>query len=380
MRGTRSLALVAAAVLGIAGAAPGRAQSVATKAGAAAKTVSANLGTSGPAAVTPASVVAAAAEGEWTTIAPSDLLVMDLPPLPTAIDTAPANAEGEPPIAPPVVPPPAVPRRIVVQLIAPPYSQGWVSNIRTLAGAHWWDGLAIVRVQDNYVVQWGDPEGETPALARPLPEGLQRMPAADYLAGKPGGCGAFAQMCADPSLALFTSDEIRDSYADHAGFVGGFPVAVEGSRTWPVHCYGSVGIGRNVAPDTGTGAELYAVIGQAPRQLDRNIAVVGRVIEGIEHLSSLPRGTAELGFYATPEQRTPILSVRLGSEVPELPAYQYLSTTSASFARYVHARANRKDDFYIQPAGSVDVCNVPVPVRRAPLPPEPKKTRGKPSR
>jgi peptidylprolyl isomerase len=55
--------------------------------------------------------------------------------------------------------------------------------------------------------------------------------------------------------------------------------------------------------------------------------------------------------------------------VPDLPRYEYLSTSSDSFARYVHARANRQDTFYIQPAGAVDVCNVPVPVRRVTEPP-----------
>ena len=52
--------------------------------------------------------------------------------------------------------------------------------------------------------------------------------------------------------------------------------------------------GRN-EPDTGTGGELYAIIGHAPRQLDRNIALVGRVVQGIEQMSSLPRGTEALG-------------------------------------------------------------------------------------
>ncbi len=100
-------------------------------------------------------------------------------------------------------------------------------------------------------------------------------------------------------------------------------------------------------------------------------------LRGIEHLASLPRGTAELGFYATPDEHTPILSIRRGNELEDLPRYEYLATSSESFARYVHARANRKDAFYIQPAGAVDVCNVPVPVRtvKAPEAPASKKKR-----
>jgi len=296
----------------------------------------------------PPAIVAAAADGEWVTIPSADLLVMDLYPRDTA-----EELEG---------------RRVVIQLIGPPWSQGWVNNIRRLAAARWWDGLAVVRVQDNYVAQWGDPYAENPALARPLPSGLQKMPAADYVAGKPGGCGNFAEVCPDPDVRFVTDPEIRDSYADHVGFVAGWPVALKGSLSWPVHCYATVGVGRDLAPDTGSGAELYAVIGQAPRQLDRNIAVVGRVIKGIENLSALPRGTGELGFYASPEKRTPILSVRPASEVPDLPRYQYLSTSSTSFARYLRARANREDEFYVQPAGGVDICNVPVPMRHIPEP------------
>jgi peptidylprolyl isomerase len=127
-----------------------------------------------------------------------------------------------------------------------------------------------------------------------------------------------------------------------------------------------VGVGRDLSPNTGSGAELYTVIGHAPRHLDRNIALVGRVIEGIEHLSSLQRGTGALGFYETAAERVPIRSVRLGSELEADPGlkFEYLSTESASFATYADARANRRDPFFIRPAGGADICNIPVPVRR----------------
>jgi peptidylprolyl isomerase len=125
-----------------------------------------------------------------------------------------------------------------------------------------------------------------------------------------------------------------------------------------------VGVGRNLSPDTGSGAELYTVIGHAPRHLDRNIALVGRVIEGIEHMSSLPRGTGALGFYEQEEERVPILSVRLGNGTKDVPAFEYLSTDSDSFAAYAHARANRRDPFFNVSAGGADICNIPVPVRR----------------
>jgi len=152
------------------------------------------------------------------------------------------------------------------------------------------------------------------------------------------------------------------------GIEKGFRKEVEKSTFWPLHCYGMVGVGRNLSPDTGSGAELYTVIGHAPRHLDRNIALVGRVIEGMQHLSSLPRGSGALGFYTAEEaaKRTPILTVRVASDLPaaEQPKFEYLSTESETFARYAEAIANRRDPFFITPAGGADICNIKVPVRR----------------
>ena len=284
----------------------------------------------------PVEIAASAPRAEWVAIAPEDLLVMTLAP----------DARGKP-------------RQVVIQLMPAPFSQGWVANIRTLAKARWWDGMSVNRVQDNYVAQWGDPNGEDAAKAKKLPGGLKTMSESAYDTPEPtAGLASDMQLLANG----------RDAYAPSVGFTRGFPGGQDGTKRWPIHCYGSVGVGRNLSPDTGSGAELYAVIGHAPRHLDRNIAVVGRVVEGIEHLSSLPRGTEALGFYATAAERTPIASIRLASDMPagERPRFEYLSTEGASFARYAEARANRKDAFFIRPAGGADVCNVPVPVRRVP--------------
>ena len=305
---------------------------------------------------TPVEIVAAAPAADWAAIAPSDLLVMDLAP----------DGAGKS-------------RRVVIQLLPVPFSQGWIGNIRKLAAAHWWDGTSVNRVQDNYVVQWGDADGDDKAKAKPLPLGLKVVPQGDYQAEAPKAWAA-------PPILRQQRSWIRDNYAGNAVFHGAWPLGTiepgepliyKDAQTgrvipppstqpfWPVHCYATVGVGRDMPPDTGSGAELYAVIGHAPRQLDRNIAVVGRVIEGIELLSSLPRGTGTLGFYEQAGERVPIVSVRIGDQVPGLPRYEYLSTESASFARYADARANRRDAFYIRPAGGADICNIPVPVRRA---------------
>jgi cyclophilin family peptidyl-prolyl cis-trans isomerase len=188
----------------------------------------------------PSEIVAKANVKEWAAIAPSDLLVMDLAPLNGKV------------------------RRVVIQLVPAPFSQGWVGNIRKLAAAKWWDGTSINRVQDNYVAQWGDATEK-----KALPEGLATVPESEYVT---------EDFVGRPFYSLEGS--WRDSYSHDTGFYRGWPIAFGKEGYWPVHCYGMVGVGRNLSPDTGTGAELYTVIGHAPRHLDRNIALVGRVIEG----------------------------------------------------------------------------------------------------
>ncbi len=272
--------------------------------------------------LTPNDIVAKAPAAAWRAIPADDLLVMDL-------------KNGG---------------RIVIQL-APDFAPVHVANIRALARGQWWDGAAIYRVQDNYVAQWGQGEAE-----RPFPTGVIAKPPAEYwrpLRGLPVRPLGFA-----------------DPYAPAAGYALGWPIAYS-PRTGTAnltHCYGYVGVGRDLAPDTGSGGELYAIIGHGPRQLDRNIALVGRVLEGIERLSSLPRGTGDLGFYTDRKEDTPVARIRVASQMPaaERPSFQYMDTGSAIFASYLRLRANRKDAFYERPSGGVDLCNAPVPVRKTP--------------
>ena len=126
-----------------------------------------------------------------------------------------------------------------------------------------------------------------------------------------------------------------------------------------------VGAGRDNASESGNGAELYAVIGNAPRLLDRNVTLIGRVVQGIELLSSLRRGTGALGFYEKAGERTPIKEVRFASELPadKRLNLEALRTDSATFKTLIEMRRFRKDDWYKEPAGHVDVCNVPLPIR-----------------
>ena len=270
----------------------------------------------------PSEIVKAAPAAAWRTIDPADLMVIDL-------------KNGG---------------RVVVQL-APQFAPVHVANIQALAKGGWWTGAAVYRVQDNYVAQWGNNDAQ-----KPLPPGVVAKPPAEY----------------ERPLQGLTIHPLGspDAYAPQTGFTIGWPVAFDpkaGTANLP-HCYASVGVGRDLSPDTGMGGELYAAIGHAPRHLDRVIAVVGRVVEGIEAFSALPRGTEALGFYKERSSDVPIARVTLAADLPatERPSFQYMDTQSASFAAYLKARANRHDDFFIRPAGGVDLCNAPVPIRRTP--------------
>jgi peptidylprolyl isomerase len=126
-----------------------------------------------------------------------------------------------------------------------------------------------------------------------------------------------------------------------------------------------VGAGRDNDVDSGGGTELYVVIGQAPRHLDRNVTLLGRVVRGMELLSVMPRGSGALGFYEHPAERSPLKSLRVAADLPEAERtpLEVLRTDTATFAAFVDARRNRHEEWFKVPAGRIDVCNVPVPAR-----------------
>ena len=239
--------------------------------------------------------------------------------------------------------------RVVIEL-APAFAPRHVANIKALVHEHYFDGLSIVRAQDNYVVQWGDPDNK---------RGVQK--AQKNLAAE------FSRSAKELPFTLLADP---DSYAPEVGFVDALPAAREPHThlAWLVHCYGMVGAGRDNDVDSGGGTELYAVIGHAPRQLDRNVTLVGRVVAGMELLSTLKRGTGPLGFYEKPAERTAIRSIRLAADVPEAErtALEIMRTDTQTFTDLVEVRRNRRDEWYKVPAGHIDICNVPLVARLRP--------------
>lgn len=230
---------------------------------------------SAAASPTLAEIESTAPAGAWRPVAPENLLLLD-------------TARGT----------------LAIEL-APDFAPAHVAAVRALVRAGAFAGGAVTRVQDNYVVQWAtkaaaaDAAPPTTTAAKPeLPPEYERS-----AAGLP-----------------FTPLPYRDAYAPQTGFSGGWPVARDGGAMWLVHCYATVGAGRDNPPSTGDGSELYAVVGHAPRHLDRNMAVVGRAIDGLAPLAALPRGTEALGFYKTAAERLPITAAHLAADTPARPA------------------------------------------------------------
>jgi cyclophilin family peptidyl-prolyl cis-trans isomerase len=266
-------------------------------------------------------VVKASKPTDWRPIDPDNTLVMDLP-------------SG----------------RVVIEM-APAFAPNHVRNIKALAREHYFDGLAIIRSQDNWVAQWGDPDEEK--NPRPVKDAKAKLKAEFTVPLK--------------NDTQFTRLPDRDGYAPVVGHSNGFPVGHDPKKgqAWLVHCYGMVGVGRDNDPDSGGGTSLYAVTGHAPRHLDRNITVVGRVIAGMPLLSSLPRGTGPMGFYDKPGQNVPITSVKVVSDMPEeqRPKFEVMRTDSKTYQAVVEAQRNRGGPWTLVPAGYIELCNAPIPVR-----------------
>ena len=265
----------------------------------------------------PAEVIAASKPAEWRALDPENTLYMDFP-------------EG----------------RVVIEM-APQFAPNHVANVKTLSREGFFANGAVTRVQDNFVTQWaqaGDP-------ARPPKVGVEKLNAEFTL----------------PRVAIANFDVLPDpdTYADEVGYINGMTAARDAASVWLTHCYGMVGVGRENDENSGGGTELYVIIGHSPRNLDRQLTMLGRVVQGMEIMSAFPRGTGDAGFYKTPAEYRRYADIKVAADVPvaQRTNLEVMRTDSASFATLVNSRRWRKDDFYTKPVGRIGLCNITVPVR-----------------
>ena len=265
----------------------------------------------------PAEVIAASQPAEWRALDPENTLYMDFP-------------EG----------------RVVIEM-APQFAPNHVANVKALSREGFFANGAVTRVQDNFVTQWaqaGDP-------ARPPKVGVEKLNAEFTL----------------PRVAIANFDVLPDpdTYADEVGYINGMTAARDAASVWLTHCYGMVGVGRENDENSGGGTELYVIIGHSPRNLDRQLTMLGRVVQGMEIMSAFPRGTGDAGFYKTPAEYRRYADIKVAADVPvaQRTNLEVMRTDSASFATLVNSRRWRKDDFYTKPVGRIGLCNITVPVR-----------------
>jgi peptidylprolyl isomerase len=244
-------------------------------------------------------------------------------------------------------------QQVIVEL-APRFAPRHVANIRTLAREGYYTGSAVVRVQDNYVTQWADPADEEKEKdkVKPLGSAQASLPA------------EFSIPFKGLPITRFTDP---DGWAPASGFVDGLPVAADPAKNkaWLAHCYGMVGAARSTKPDSSNGTSLYAINGQAPRGLDLNITVVGRVVKGMDVLSSLPRGPGAMGFYDKPEKFIPIARARMLADIPvgEQPAIEIMRTDTATWRSLVEASRHAIGGWAVRSALHSNICNRSVPTR-----------------
>lgn len=277
--------------------------------------------------------VAAAGADEWREVDPENLVIMDVP-------------YG----------------RIAFEL-TPEFAPVHVERFKALVRGGFYEGEKFYRVIDNFVAQGGIGEGEDKKLAE--------WPALKREFERPIARGT-----------NFLSLKSKDIYGVDTGFIDGHPAGrdTREGKEWLIHCYGALAMARDDDPDTGA-TEFYVVIGQAPRRLDRNLTVFGKVLEGMQFLQKLNRGDPEVesGVIQDPAKRDPILRTQIAADMPraERPRYQVMRTDSEAFSKRIEERRNVTSPFFFRkPPPQLDVCNVNVPVRHAPED-QPKQRRGK---
>lgn len=234
--------------------------------------------------------------------------------------------------------------RVTIEL-NPDFAPKTVQQFRRLVQEGFYDGLPFYRVIDGFVAQAGDGSDLGELSEVPLIEAeFDRAWSADF---------------------AWTSAQRPDFYAPETGYVDGFAVARDpaADKAWLPHCPGVVAMARNEAAGSSR-TDFYIVIGQAPRYLDRNMNVFGRVIDGMDVVQRIRRGPpGSDGVIRDDNAASRIGGIRLADDLPKerRPSAYVVDTASEGFRALLEARRQREQRFFHnRPPAVLDVCQVPV--------------------
>lgn len=265
----------------------------------------------------PAAPAPAPAAGDWRTIAPENLLVID-------------TSKG----------------RILVEL-EPRATPRHIERITTLANQGFYDGLKFHRVITGFMAQTGDPLG-TGAGGSELPD-----IAAEFTFRR-GRDAQFARIEGGASAAV-------------VGLVGSLPVVTQPDAQMMVtadfktdagglFCTGVAGMARSGAPNSAN-SQFFLMMATNP-VLNGNYTAFGRIVSGLDVLSLLKAGPESADGAVTDNPDT-MTHVRTAAALPEAdrPSVRVLDARSAAFqARVAEVRAARGAEFTVcdvQPVAEV---------------------------
>ncbi|MEN5146054.1 peptidylprolyl isomerase [Brevundimonas diminuta] len=258
---------------------------------------------------------AVAQSGDWRTVSPENLWVID-------------TAKG----------------RILVEL-EPRVAPNHIERIRTLTNQGFYDGLKFHRVIPNFMAQTGDPQG-TGAGGSELPDMKGEF---TFRRGRDSG---FAP--------------VENSGAGLRGIMGSIPIVTQPDAQMFVtadfktsaqglFCPGVAGMARAGSPDSAN-SQFFLMMGQNDN-LNGGYTVFGRVVQGLEVLKTLKAGNDANDGAVGPDADA-MTRVRLASAMPEgeRPTISVANPGSAPFNAAVEAARAEK-------GGTFNICDVQPPVQ-----------------
>ncbi|EKY29509.1 peptidyl-prolyl cis-trans isomerase, cyclophilin-type [Brevundimonas diminuta 470-4] len=257
----------------------------------------------------PAEAIAA---GDWRSMAPDNLLIID-------------TNKG----------------RILVEM-TPEAAPGHVARIRLLAKAGFYDGIPWHRVIDGFMAQTGDPlgtgEGQSwyPDLKAEFTFRRDAQTSFAPVAAPAGALIGFMQ-----SLPVQTQpDAVMATTADRK------------VHAWGLYCPGVAGMARDDAPDSAN--SQFFLMRQPYPALEKRYTIWGRVVSGLDVVRALKFSPNPDGIVTDPDRMT---RVRVAGDLAqgERPSVRVLSTDSPRFRTLVErTRAARGADF--------SACDIDLPV------------------